>query len=139
MAGPELAGCARTMIGTPFRFKGRDERTGVDCIGLVVLASAKAGCTLSLPNSYALRQADFADSEELARSAGLVAIAGPPRPGDIVEFEVSATQRHLAIVDTGHLYIHAHAGLGRVVLGPADPVWRQRFIWRIAQTSHPAR
>lgn len=138
-AVPDMVAFARTMIGTPFRFKGRHRESGVDCLGLVMLSAAGAGLTLSLPSGYALRQRDFGDTDSIARSSGLVANPGKPQPGDIAVFAVSSTQRHLAIADECDLFIHAHAGLGRVVRGPIAPDWLLLSCWRLADSKHPVR
>ena len=42
---------ARSMVGTPFRHRGRTKR-GVDCVGLVALAMAAVGRTVADRKSY---------------------------------------------------------------------------------------
>lgn len=134
-----LADCAKEMVGVPFRFRGRNPDTGIDCIGLVALAAEKAGNPLHLPSGYSLRQADFGSVATIARSCNLVQVSGAPRRGDIAIFAVSPVQQHLAIQAGDELFIHAHAGLGRVVLGPADYGWSLVSTWRFRNPSPDER
>lgn len=58
--------------------------------------------------------------------------AAAAAPGDIALFEVAPDRPHLAILtDTG--LVHAHAGLRRVVEGPADPDWRVVGLYRFPE------
>lgn len=126
-----LADCAMDLLGAPFRFRGRNPDTGLDCIGLVALASEKAGQPLSLPAGYAMRQTDFGKTAEIASACGLIPVLGGARRGDIGILAVSPAQQHLVIHAGDGLFIHAHAGLGRVVSGPADPAWSLLSTWRL--------
>lgn len=51
MRGAALLAAARAYIGTPFRHLGRG-RSGVDCVGLLLLAAADAGIPAEDPGSY---------------------------------------------------------------------------------------
>jgi hypothetical protein len=69
-----------------------------------------------------------------ARAAGLLRVAGlvpadRERPGDILLADSGPLQVHLMIRARCGL-VHAHAGLGRVVLMPCPSPWPVRGIWR---------
>lgn len=128
---------ARCLVGTPFRLHGRDPRSGVDCIGLVALAMAGAGCmpTSPPPRSYTMR----GGSVERLR-AGLAAAGFRPvryvRDGDVLLVQAGVAQFHIMIaVPGGH--VHADAGLGRVVEMPGASPWPVigRWRWRKARNN----
>ena len=52
------------------------------------------------------------------------------RAGDVMVAEPAAGLRHLAVVTGAGTLVHAHAGLRRVVEGPADPAWTTIGYWR---------
>ena len=53
MIGERVLAEARALLGTQWRHLGRSE-TGIDCIGLVLVAAARAGIVLPDPAPYAL-------------------------------------------------------------------------------------
>lgn len=120
---------ALSLIGVPFRLHGRDERTGVDCIGLVWLALEGAGCSIGdVPASYSVRGGSVAHIDGALRGAGFRRVR-KARAGDIVLVQAGVAQMHLMIASArGH--IHAHAGLGRVVEMPGASPWPQIMRWR---------
>lgn len=130
--GESLAEAARDLVGTPFRAGGRCRKRGVDCIGLVALSLEAAGRTIEPLPRYAMRQSTIEALLPLARAAGLRPAPGIFEAGDVLLLRPSAAQYHLAICNARGGIIHAHAGLGRVVIGglPAWPVLRS---WRLDQ------
>ena len=54
--GCQLAAAALYLVGAPFRLHGRDPRTGVDCVGLVLLALEGAGLRVPDIPRYTIRQ-----------------------------------------------------------------------------------
>jgi cell wall-associated NlpC family hydrolase len=140
-AGARLAAAAAAMVGAPFRLHGRDPATGVDCIGLLERALADCGCVAVLPSGYRLRMRDGAPVRELAQGWGLELgmemVAEPTLPGDVALIAVGPEQVHVAIRASHEdsrgcaRFIHAHAGLRRVVVGPAHPDWRTIGAWRL--------
>jgi len=125
--GPCIVAAARACVGARFRAQGRCPDSGLDCVGLVLLA---IGLDPALAPPYALG-GDHADMLD-----AVLAEAGCQRvttalPGDILVLAPVPRLRHLAIV-TQDGVVQAHAGLGRVVEGPLDPDWPCLAAWRAA-------
>ncbi len=121
--GHDIVTAARTLLGTRFRLHGRDPASGLDCIGLVLLAHARAGVrlyTVGLSDDYSLRGTSRAVLEAGLVKAGLAQRTGPPHPGDIALVNCGQAQFHLAIL-CHESHIHAHAGLRHVVETPGWP------------------
>ncbi|MET1755024.1 hypothetical protein ABVV53_06060 [Novosphingobium sp. RD2P27] len=134
MSAFELAAAAEALVGVPFRLHGRDPNCGVDCLGVLAAALARIGRSASLPASHTLRRRGEVDAEAVARDAGLVRAAGVLARGDMLLVRCSATQLHLLIAVNASRFVHAHAGLGRVVIGARDPGWPVVGHWRLPQT-----
>lgn len=126
MTGPELALAARVLVGIPFRLHGRDPRHGLDCIGVL---EAACGCRALLPNGYTLRARDL-PLTPLAARLGLLETEGPIEIGDVVIVRPGPCQHHLAIATGPDSFVHAHAGLRRVVEGPLSADWPRIGHWR---------
>lgn len=124
----------QTLVGAPFRLFGRDPETGVDCIGLVLCALANVGIELKLPHSYRLRNADISPFVAFADRLGLERAQGRPIGGDIQLVEIGPTQFHVVALNPLRQFVHAHAGLRRVVCQSAVPQWPTRAHWRIPDT-----
>lgn len=129
-----LAEAARQLVGTPFRLRGRDPGSGVDCIGLVSVCLSQIGRTPPVLPRYAMRNLDFAAFARILPAVGLRPSRSAAQPGDIVLMRPSAAQYHLAIIGPSGLFIHAHAGLRRVVEGPAPPLWASIARWHLIET-----
>lgn len=128
--GGRIAGAAFALVGTPFRLHGRDPEYGLDCVGLVQRALAGAGIPAEAPTGYALRNTDIAASLELAPAAGLREISVPAAAGDIVLTRPGPGQFHLLIYGGNGLFVHAHAGLRRVVSMPGPLCAPVCKLWR---------
>ncbi len=118
MTGGRLAAAAEALVGAPFRLHGRDPAIGLDCVGVVVAALAASAGAVDAPRGYALRNRSIADLLELRCRYGLVDAreadsAGRHTPGP-------ARTRPASPADRGRTdrFIHAHAGLRRVVAQP---------------------
>ena len=114
----DYAGRARALVGTRFRPQGRGAH-GLDCIGLVMAVFEIP--ETEVPRDYRLRT-DRGD--ELA--AGMLRFFRKVRTveaGDVMLLEAACDQPHLA-VRTELGFVHAHAGVGRVVETPGMPEWR---------------
>ncbi|TAD75874.1 MAG: hypothetical protein EAY70_10260 [Sphingomonadales bacterium] len=130
--GTALAEAALGLVGCPFRLHGRDPANGLDCVGLVCVALAATGKHAAVPRGYGLRNLGVDQWLPLAEQSGLLAAAGPIRPGDILLIALGFAQHHLVIASGAANVIHAHAGLRRVVCQPRDPAWQVSAAWRIS-------
>ena len=117
--GMDYAERARALVGTRFRLQGRGIG-GLDCVGLV---TATFGIEPSdVRRNYSLRGIDRAELEaELSARFRRV----PSRSimsGDVLLMSLDTDRFHLGIrTETG--FVHAHAGIGRVVETPGFPEW----------------
>ncbi|HEX6740608.1 MAG TPA: peptidoglycan endopeptidase [Sphingomicrobium sp.] len=111
---------AEALVGTRFRPQGRDSETGVDCVGLVLLAYEIAPDMVR--RNYRLRGDHRAEIERaLARFFNRTR-ARDTRRADLMLLAVAADQFHFGI-STGRGFVHADARLGRVVETPGTPRW----------------
>ncbi len=124
---------AEALVGTPFRLHGRDPASGLDCIGVFAAAMAGIGRSITVPNGYTMRLRDLSAFRPLAPLLGLIEIAGPALPSDVLMFAVGPVQFHLGIASQFGSLVHAHAGLRRVVLGPVGADWRPAGHWRLIE------
>lgn len=117
---------AQALVGVRFRPQGRSGE-GLDCVGVVL---ATYGIPIdSVARDYRLR-GDYRlrIEERLKRDFRRV----PPsqlRSGDLMLLIPAADQLHLA-VRTVAGFVHAHAGIGRVVETPGEPQWPCASIYR---------
>jgi cell wall-associated NlpC family hydrolase len=130
-AGNALAEAALALVGRPFRLHGRDPATGLDCIGLVAVALQRTGHPALAPAGYRLRNPDIDAWLQFAGAAGLRPAHGPARPGDVLLVAPGPWQHHLLVAGQRGHFIHAHAGLGRVVEMPGPLPWPTVRHWRI--------
>jgi len=109
---------ARSLVGCQFRPQGREPEIGLDCIGLICAAFGLP--TGVIPRDYRLRGGQIERLEsEMGRFFRRIQ---EPAEGDVLVLRVSADQLHLAIA-TERGFIHADAGLRRVVETPGAPPW----------------
>lgn len=119
---------ARALIGVRFRPQGRSAERGLDCLGVVMNATEIARDRV--PEDYRLR-----DGDVRRMNAGFARLGFSPlpadkaEPGDIVVANSGPGQLHAVLLTPGG-YIHAHAGLGRVVETPGAPPWPVHAAWR---------
>lgn len=126
--GERVAAAARALVGAPFRLHGRDPATGLDCIGVVALALRAGGHQGAVPEGYRLHSGDVARFRHYFE--GLVSGADAAT-GDVLLCRSGPGQVHLA-VHVGNGFVHADAGLRRVVERPGAPPWPMLGSWRIA-------
>jgi len=131
MTGDDLATAAETLIGARFRLHGRDSAAGLDCIGVLSAALALCGQENVLPNGYRLRSLAEAAPDGFAVKLGFTPQTGETRPGDILMLRPGPAQVHLAIAGHAGNFVHAHAGLGRVVAAPGPLPWPVIRQWRV--------
>ncbi len=126
MSGARIVARAVQQIGVPFRLHAALPGTALDCVGLIAHAAEISGTF-----AYQLR-GDFADKTDAhLQNLGFVRLDAGSEfvPGDILMVRTAARQQHLMICVSGG-FIHAHAGLGRMVLMPAPSPWPILCGWR---------
>ncbi|MGX7951410.1 NlpC/P60 family protein [Tsuneonella sp. HG249] len=133
MTGADLAHAAARLVGAPFRLHGRDPVTGLDCVGVVAAAFAECGRPIAAPRGYGLRNRSIEPWLSLADESGLSEVCGRAKAGDVVLVRPGAGQHHLLVQLAGGRFVHAHAGLRRVVAQPAPLAWPEARRWRLAQ------
>ena len=124
--GEAIAARARRLVGVRFRPQGRTRDTGLDCVGL----AAAALRVRDAQSNYTLRGGSIEELEAALGGAGLKRV-DDVRPGDVLVLRAGPEQLHLAVA-TDEGFVHAHAGLGRVVETPGRPGWPLLGIWRRA-------
>lgn len=126
MTGFDVALAAQALVGVRFRLHGRDPAAGLDCVGLVAAALQAVA-----PAGYGLRNRDISGPMAYATTAGLTETSGDIAPGDVLLVRCGAVQHHLLIAGPGGGFIHAHAGLRRVVATPGPLPWPLERHWRL--------
>ena len=130
MTGADLASAARMLVGAPFRLHGRDPSTGLDCLGVLAAACAACGCRARFPVCYTLRAVNPLPHAALVRELELRETSGAVEAGDVLLLRPGPCQHHLAIATGAGLFVHAHAGLRRVVEAPLPAAWPALARWR---------
>lgn len=134
MSALALARAAQALVGTRFRLNGRDPATGLDCIGLLAAALAAIGRSAPLPSGYTLKLRNLDRWLPDAAACGFASTTGQIIPGDVVLLELGPCQQHLAIAAEAGRFIHAHAGLHRVVEGSGQLPGAVLLHWRMLPT-----
>lgn len=114
---------AESLVGTRFRLRGSDPRFGLDCVGVVICSLRAAGLRTQALPPYSLRNRDYSFIPDLAASSGFNQVSGQAMRGDVILVTPGPAQRHLLIAASGTAFIHAHAGIGRVVRMPGPVPW----------------
>jgi murein DD-endopeptidase / murein LD-carboxypeptidase len=115
---------ARALVGAPFRLHGRDPATGLDCVGVAALVFGVG----DVPRGYSVRTADGAGVAALIDAAGVRRVRREPVAGDLVLLKSGPAQCHLAVI-TQAGFVHADAGIGRVVETPGPLPWPVISVW----------
>lgn len=115
----DYAARARALVGMRFRPHGRGE-AGLDCVGLA-METYGIGAD-AVRRNYRLKGDHRNEIERALEVAFRPVGEREMRPGDLLLVQVARDQLHLAIrTDRG--FVHAHAGLRRVVETPGFPEW----------------
>lgn len=122
-----IVGRARALVGVRFRPQGRSAATGLDCVGLAVLAAGVS----APPGDYSLRGGSLTRLAGELRAAGMREVA-EPMPGDLFAMASGPGQLHLGIF-TGAGLVHCDAMLRRVVERPCPMLWPILSIWRVQE------
>ena len=121
----EIAAAARGCVGARFRPHGRDPALGLDCVGVAGVAFAR-----EVPTGYALRGGRPAEVMRAIDACGLAPIErSQAGEGDLVLIAAGPGQLHLAVL-TRAGFVHADAGLRRVVEAPGRPASAVLRAWR---------
>jgi murein DD-endopeptidase / murein LD-carboxypeptidase len=123
----DYAARARALVGTRFRPQGRGEG-GLDCIGVVLITFAIAPELVR--RDYRLKgKHHFATLRTAVERHFRRVPRTQLRSGDVMLLAAGNEQPHLAIRTPGG-FVHAHAGVGRVVETPGDPEWALLAVYR---------
>jgi hypothetical protein len=129
-----MAEKAMSLCGAAFRLHGRDEQCGLDCIGLADQCLAAAGVDCQMPNGYSIRGGSGEAINEFMADTGFNRF--PPETkmseGDFVLVRTSPVQWHF-LIRAQNGFVHAHAGLGKVVFCPGDAPWPIVSIFRLKE------
>lgn len=130
----EMIGWARAHIGTPYHHQGRSARSGLDCVGLLVLAARHAGFEVEDfaeygPHGDPRKLVEFMDRN--GQQIGLDEV----EPGDILGLCRGGRSRlpvHLAL-RTERGIVHTDAELRRVTEHGFSGPWPSRAVmaWRL--------
>ena len=126
--GEAVAARARSLIGVRFRLQGRSRADGLDCAGVALLATGIE--PQEVMRDYQLRGTRLTALEGGLAKAGLVRAGGAPAAGDVIVLAPGPEQLHLAVF-TGAGFVHADAGLKRVVERPLPFPWPVLGVWRV--------
>ncbi|MBB5691774.1 C40 family peptidase [Roseomonas alkaliterrae] len=129
VAAAAFVAAARDYIGVPWRHLGRS-RTGVDCIGLVLLAARDVGWDLPDPAPYAREPQGTRLLEGVLGHAPRVADA---EPGDVLLFRLGLYGGHVGIASLHPAWgvpacLHAYAPRRQVVEQPMDAELRAALL-----------
>ena len=131
--GRDIAARARSLVGVRFRPQGRSPELGLDCVGLAALSTDVP--VERVRRDYALRGQRLAQIEHELCDLGLQPVCGQEaEAGDVLVFEAGPAQLHMAIL-TEHGFVHADAGLRRVVERPLPLPWPVLGLWRVGGAS----
>ncbi len=121
---------AMCQVKTPFVLHGRTPGHALDCIGLVAHCLNQNGYRGKIPIDYTMRGSHLARIQSYFSNPEFVTVpVDEYGDGDIAVVQCADRQFHVMIrAPTG--WIHAHAGLGRVVFSPDPIIWPLIAIWR---------
>ena len=117
---------ARALVGTPFRPQGRTPE-GLDCVGVAVATFGVPAA--SVRRNYRLHGDHEAEIRRFLTTDFRPVPGAQIRPGDLMVMRVADRQLHIGIrTEAG--FVHAHAGLRRVVETPGTPEWPLLGVYR---------
>jgi murein DD-endopeptidase / murein LD-carboxypeptidase len=124
----EIVAAGRALIGVRFRPQGRSIEHGLDCIGVVIMATGMDPAQVR--RDYLLRGADVEAMNDEFEAHGFLPLApGAAEPGDFLVVCPGPMQVHIAL-KTELGYLHADMGLRRVVEVPGPLPWPVLSAWR---------
>ena len=128
MERTEVVRRGRALVGVRFRRQGRAAEHGLDCVGLAAAAAGiERGC---VPADYPLRSDDRRKAEAGFQRLGFRNIdPSAALAGDFLLVRAGPHQLHVLIITDGG-YLHADAGLRRVVEVPGAVDWPVLSAWQ---------
>jgi murein DD-endopeptidase / murein LD-carboxypeptidase len=127
-----IVGRARRLIGVRFRPQGRSAEHGLDCIGVVTMATRLDPGRVRR-NYDMLATRDPRDVAAEFEACGFIRLAPAEiEPGDILLVSVGPGHLHAAIL-TPDGYLHADARMRRVVEVPGAVPWPILSAWRVPE------
>ncbi|MEH6715317.1 peptidoglycan endopeptidase [Parasphingorhabdus flavimaris] len=129
-----MAEKAMALCGAAFRLHGRDEHDGLDCIGVADQCLAAAGVECRMPNGYSIRGGSEDSINHFMADIGFDRLTPESEMcnGDFLLVRPSPVQWHF-LIRAGNGFVHAHAGLGKVVFCPGDAPWPVVAIFRLKE------
>lgn len=128
MEADEVVARARANLGVRFRPQGRDAEHGLDCVG----AAASAFGLVAVRRNYRLQSGDVGEVERELGGLGFDRSApSAADAGNLLLVRVNHAQLHIVLL-TPEGYLHADAGLRRVVEVPGPVPWPIVSAWRYA-------
>jgi lipoprotein Spr len=123
---------ARRLIGVRFRPQGRDPQYGLDCIGVVMMATRVPKDRVR--RDYCLYSNDADQVNREIDECGFIRIApAAAEAGDVLVVRPGPAALHVVILTDGG-YLHADMRQRRVVEVPGAVPWPRLSAWR-----HPAQ
>ncbi|MFK7842118.1 MAG: peptidoglycan endopeptidase [Sphingorhabdus sp.] len=125
---------ALSLCGCEFRLHGRHEHFGLDCIGLAAQCLCAADLECQIPNGYSIRGGSEATINGFMTDMWFKRLASESAlcEGDIILVRPSPIQWHF-LIRANDGFVHAHAGLGKVVFCPGDAPWPIIAIFRLME------
>jgi murein DD-endopeptidase / murein LD-carboxypeptidase len=130
--GDAIVRRARALLGVRFRPQGRDPEQGLDCIGVVTMATGIAARRVR--RDYCLHSNDPDEVNGQFDGCGFIRIAPAAAvAGDVLLVRPNPIALH-AVILTDSGYLHADMRARRVVEVPGQVPWPTLSAWR-----HPDR
>lgn len=120
---------ARELVGCRFRLQGRLPEVGLDCVGVLLLS-------FDLPTDAAPRNYRLLHLSNEDRSSSFLKTHFERHRwedadiGDALKLRLGRGRVHFAVFGIDR-FVHAHAGLGRVVETPGWPEGESLEVWRL--------
>ncbi|HEV2816069.1 MAG TPA: peptidoglycan endopeptidase [Allosphingosinicella sp.] len=128
----EIVAAGRALIGVRFRPQGRSIEHGLDCIGVVAMATGRDARRVRRDYDM-LASRDPEEVKAEFEACGFIPVApGEIEPGDILLVNFRPGHLHAAIL-TPDGYLHADARLRRVVEVPGEIPWPILSAWRVPE------
>jgi lipoprotein Spr len=128
--GERIAARARALVGLRFRPQGREPDHGLDCIGTA--AAAMDVDPARIRRDYPLRGEHLGVIERELAALGCLPVLGGAARGDVLVCRSAPAQYHL-LVCIGDAFVHADAGLRRIVERPMPAPWPIASVWRLQE------